>query len=155
MNQPHKAQAKEEALQTAMDAVEQRLKSAGMAGPAPGFAQRWQQRLELHRAQEARRQARIMLSVNLSLSVVLLMLIGSQALPMFDSITSVFLGVVEWLSGVVIFFELLASVWGSLSRTLSGVVPTSWWITIGATFFGLVLWWGASLRRYTKQQERA
>jgi hypothetical protein len=149
MNQPH---IKNEKLNVALKAVDKTLKASGQVMPTPGFSARWKQRLEMDRIQVARQQARMLLSVNLSLSVILFMLIGTQTLRMVDSLAGLVLRIVDWFSQGLIFFQMVFGVWGSLSKTIVGVVPGSWWGSLALSFLGLLLWWGASLRRHTTQE---
>jgi hypothetical protein len=137
----------EERLDMAIAAIENKLKGSGMLAPSPGFAQRWMVNLHRSQRQDERRQARILLTVNLSLVVLMLMLIGSQTLPMFGSVTGVLFRIVEWVSDLAVFLRMLGSIWGTIARTLPGVVPANWWFSVTFSFLGLLFWWGLSLRR--------
>ena len=63
MNQ---AQFNENQIEVAWEEIEQAIKASGMVEPAPGFVGRWNERLQLEKEREDRRQGWMLVIMNYS-----------------------------------------------------------------------------------------
>ena len=148
MNQ---AQFEDKQLADAWNEVEHVFRLSGMATPAPGFVNRWRARLVVERQKEERKQAGLMIAAILIIAFGFILLIGLQVLPNLSSVAS-FLNVwVEMMSRLIIFIKMIAASVGTLSRTLPGVIPSSW-VVSGLAIMGFVVaLWVSMVRRIQKQ----
>ena len=138
-------------LELAWGKVENSFRSAGMIDPLPGFTNRWMARLEVARQKEERKQAWALIFANLVIAVGFVLLIGIQYVPSVSSggLVSV---LVEIVSRVVLFFQMVTGLMSALLRTLPGLVPTSWWVG-GIGMVGLaVALWVSMVRRHIRGQ---
>ena len=142
----------ERLLNSAWQEVEVQFRSAGMAEPAPGFINRWKDRLAYTRLQEQRRQAWIFVAINTVAALALLFLIGVLRLPEISEPSEFLVGLIEIASQLFVFFKMVASVLGSLIRTLPGVVPLSWWTSFIVSMGGLTLLWYSMIRQIVQRQ---
>lgn len=144
----------EASTNAAWEAVETEFKQAGMAEPAPGFADRWKTRMAERRVEDQRRQARIVLIINTSLMALVLLLIGAQTLPAFESLSDLLVSWFDSLSEVLIWFQMIGGIWSSLSNTLPNILPDTFWMSVAASLGILLMYWFSSVRRYARGQER-
>jgi hypothetical protein len=141
----------ERLLNSAWQEVEVQFRSSDMVEPAPGFVNRWKDRLAYTRKLEQRRQAWIFVAINAVAALALLSIIGLLRLPAISEPSEFFVGVVEILSRVFINTKMVFSVLGSLIRTLPGIVPASWWTSFMVSMGGLTLLWYSMIRQIVQQ----
>ena len=151
MNQP---QFKNKRLDEAWTEVEQVFKLSGMAVPVPGFVSRWQARLALERQKEERKQAGLMVAAILIIAFGFILLIGLQILPNIGSNGSILTLWVEMVTRAVVLFRMIVASVGTLSRTLPGVIPSSWTISGLVVMGGVIALWVVLVRRIQKQGVR-
>jgi hypothetical protein len=149
MNQ---AQFEDKRLDDAWNEIEHVFRLSGMVSPAPGFVNRWQTRLVVEHQKEERRQAGLMIAAILIIAFGFILLIGLQILPNLgpnDSLLNIW---VEVISRVIVFYKMIGAAVGTLSRTLPGLIPTSWLVG-GLTFMGIVVvLWVSMVRQYIQNQ---
>jgi len=134
----------------ALAEVDLALHSAKMAAPAPGFALRFQKRLEAQRVLE--RRNRLVGALILSLSGV--GLVAWYAAPFLVR----FIGSpAEWLSAAVTFLltllsmaEAVGDLGSILFRVLPGFIPPFAWLILVSAFGGAALLWTVSIWRFTR-----
>jgi hypothetical protein len=142
----------ERLLNSAWQEIEVEFRSSGMVDPAPGFVNRWKERLAYTRLQEQRRQAWIFVAINTVAALALLSMIGVLRLPALSEPSKFFVGLIEIASHVFVFVKMVFSVLGSLLRTLPGVVPLSWWTSILVSMIGLTMLWFSMARQIVQRQ---
>ena len=148
MNQP---QFEDKRLDKAWQEVEHVFKHAGMAIPAPGFVTRWRARLALERQKEERKQAGLMIAAILIIAFGFILLIGLQILPNIGAKGNLLSVWVEMVTRVVVLVRMVAASIGTLSRTLPGVIPTSWMISSLMIMAGVVALWVTLVSQIQKQ----
>ena len=135
---------------TALAEVNLELHSVKMATPAPGFAVRFQKRLEAQRLRERRNR----------LVGVSILAAGSLGLTTWYAAPYVmrFIGSpAEWLAAMTKFllslFEMgkaLGDLGSILLRVLPGFVPPFAWLVVFSAFCGVVLLWSVSIWRFSR-----
>lgn len=148
MSQP---QFEDKRIEDAWDEVEHVFRLSGMISPAPGFVNRWQARLVVERQKEERRQAGLMIAAILVIAFGFILLIGMQILPNLNENTSMLTIWVEMVSRVIVFFQMISASVVTLSRTLPGIIPSSW-VVGGFTFVGIVVVLWVSMVRHIRKQ---
>lgn len=148
MSQP---QFDDKRLDDAWGEVEHVFRLSGMATPAPGFVNRWQARLVIERQKEERKQAGLMIAAILIIAFGFILLIGLQILPNLGTNESLLTIWVEMASRMIVYIKMVGASVGTLSRTLPGVIPTSWVVGGSAMMFFLVALWVSLVRRIQKQ----
>jgi len=139
-------------LDAAWEEVKLELKNTGMAEPAPGFTNRFKQRLLAKQQEEQRRQAWILVGINTVAAVLLLSLIGLLYIPALSRPGSVLIGLVEMFSTAVVCIKMVLGLLGSLIRTLPGIVPFTWWIAGIASLAALCMLWLSIVRQTAQEQ---
>lgn len=138
-------------LSTSWSDVRQVFRSAPLVEPESGFVARWQAQLEVQLAREMqarqRRQSWMVLILTTLGSVSIFALIVAQLTSTFSAPSQI---LVYWLAQVV---ELLSTanvvqeIVNVLFRTISAVIPPSYWIVLLASVSVLSLFWILSLQR--------
>ena len=140
------------ALASAWEQVRLSMGNAGMIAPAPGFVDRWQDRMVTRRLIKQRRQAWMLLGLNWAIAAVLFILIVLQVIPALTSPTGLVVNFVARCTETWAFMRVVVSVVSSLAGTLPGLVPVSWWVSIIASLGALMVLWISTLRRYALPQ---
>jgi len=139
-------------LSYALSQVEQEFRAAPQVGPAAGFVERWQSRVESQQSTLQRRQAIAMLAINLAAASALLVWGINLLLPSLGSpvdLVSQFLdGFIDAFTSIKLAFGLSAP----LLRNLPNLVPLSWWISLCSSFLGLLIVWANMLKQYVFEQ---
>lgn len=128
------------------------FKSAGMAGPESGFTNRWQRRLAKHHEAVARRQAWVVFSANVVIALGFLTLMGLRIVPGLPGPNQFITIWVELFAQIVIFIKMSVGLLDTLTRTLPGVVPVRWWLSIFGSFGMLILFWVSMIRQQVQEQ---
>ncbi|MEN8242558.1 MAG: hypothetical protein ABFS17_11590 [Chloroflexota bacterium] len=146
------AQFNDKQLEIAWEEIEQVFNSSGMVEPAPGFTARWNERLQLEKQQEDRRQAWMLIIMNLVIALGFLGLIAIQIAPSLSTGSSLLDIWVDMVSRMIVNLKMVGGVLGTLGRTLPGVIPTSWLMT-GITALGImVAVWASMVRQHIRNQ---
>jgi hypothetical protein len=149
MNQ---AQYNEKQLESAWEDLEQAFKASGMVEPAPGFVGRWNERLLLEKQREDRRQAWMLVIMNLVIALGFLGLISIQIVPSLTEGSSLLDIWVDMLSKLIVNLKMVGGMFGTLRRTLPGLIPSSW-VMPGVTALGiLVVLWASMVRQHIRNQ---
>jgi hypothetical protein len=129
------------------------LRSARVVAPAPGFANRWQERLVATRRAQRRRT----LLGTLFFSAGGLLLIAFLAGP---ALVSLFGSPAEWISALVhaalFIYTTTLAVAGAgsvLFRVLPGFVPPFLWLVFFSTLSGFALLWSVSIWRLVRRPQ--
>jgi hypothetical protein len=146
------AQYREKQLEIAWEEIEQVIKSSGMVEPAPGFTGRWNERLQLEKQQEDRKQAYLLISMNVVIALGFLGLIAIQIVPSLTAGSSLLDIWVEMVSRMFISLKMIGGMLGTMGRTLPGVIPSSW-VMAGVTALGImVVVWASMVRQHIRNQ---
>jgi hypothetical protein len=149
MNQ---AQYNEKQLETAWKEVEQAFRTSGMVEPAPGFMGRWNERLQLEKQKEDRKQAWVLIVMNVVIALGFLGLISIQLVPSLSAGNSLLDIWVDMASRLIVNLKMVGGMLSTVRRTLPGVIPTSW-IVSGLTALGIVVvLWASMVRQHIHKQ---
>jgi predicted anti-sigma-YlaC factor YlaD len=132
-------------LSFALGSLEENLRTAAQAAPAPGFASRWQARLAADRLRQRqvlhRRQSLVILAASLGIALAILTVLVYQARPFIQSPNllvwvSVY-QLIRWAS----IFSATGQFLGSLARAADiSISPLSWLFAAGGLTLLAVLW---------------
>ena len=129
------------------------LRSARLVAPAPGFANRWQERLVVARRAQRRRALLGSLFFSLGGLLLLAFLVGPIVLSLIGSPA-------EWISAMVhvLLFIYTTTVAiteaGSvLARVLPGFVPPFLWLVMFSALSGFALLWSVSIWRLMRRPQ--
>ena len=139
-------------LNSAWQEVELEFRTVGEIAPAPGFTNRWKERLAVRKQAEQRRQAWLLVGINAGAALALLVMMGLLRFPGGTELSEVFVVVVRSISEVFVFFKMAFGVFASLARTMTGLVPLSWWTSIVATLGALCMLWLSMMRQIVQRQ---
>ncbi len=131
-------------LQAAWEEVTHRFRRVPDPQPRPGFAARWQQRLEAHHRRMERRQALLLLAVNLGGMAAIVSLSLALLPAVFDSPLAWLIAVSTRLSVALTVFGTL----GDVARILASFLPPAWWwgaLQAGALLLAL---WVRSVQKF-------
>lgn len=149
MNQ---AQYNEKQLEIAWEEVEQAFQTSGMVEPASGFVGRWNERLLLEKQKEDRKQAWILIVMNVVIALGFLGLISIQVFPSLSAGNSLLDIWVDMVSRLIVNLKMVGGLLGTMRRTLPGVIPSSW-IVSGITALGImVVLWASMVRQHIRKQ---
>lgn len=137
-----------QALETAWHRIEAGFRKVKTTEPRPGFVKRWEARWAARRAQEEKRTAWLILSVNALIAIALLGVLLGLLVAELPSPTALLLGWIESFTSVYAFVELSVHVLGTLLRTLANVVPARTWLNVGLSLVAVFLLWISTLRRF-------
>jgi hypothetical protein len=142
----------EQLIESAWQQVELEIRASGMVAPAPGFANRWQERLAKHRVRAERKQTWLILILSTVIAFGFLFLTGIQFIPSLPSVDGIFAVWVDFFAKVVVFIKMVVGILETLFRTLPRVIPPSWWISIISSFVVLVVLWTSMMKRHVQRQ---
>jgi hypothetical protein len=149
MNQ---AQYNEKQLEIAWEEVEQAFRTSGMVEPAPGFMERWNERLQLEKQKEDRKQAWVLIVMNVVIALGFLGLISIQLVPSLSAGKSLLDIWVDMASRLIVNLKMIGGMLSTIRRTLPGVIPSSW-IFSGLTALGIVVVvWASMVRQHIHKQ---
>ena len=149
MNQ---AQFNEKQLEIAWEEVEQAFQTSGMVEPAPGFVGRWNERLQLEKQKEDRKQAWVLIVMNVVIALGFLGLISIQIVPSLSAGNSLLDIWVDLASQLIVNLKMVGGMLSTIRRTLPGVIPSSW-IVSGFTALGImVVLWASMVRQHIRKQ---
>jgi hypothetical protein len=149
MNQ---AQFSDKQMEIAWEEIEQAFKTSGMVEPAPGFMARWNERLQQEKQREDRRQAWMLVIMNVVIALGFLGLISIQFVPSITEGSSLLDIWVDLVSRIIVTFKMIAGMFGTLRRTLPGLIPTSWLMPIVTGLGILVVLWASMVRQHIRNQ---
>jgi hypothetical protein len=116
--------------------------------PVPGFASRWQARLEAHRLRKQRRLAWTIVGIFSGIAAILITLFGTQVLQMLDSPGNLILVWISRITGVLSIYWAIENLVNHLVMQL----PSLTWLALifgtGIVSFLFVLWL-ATFRKLT------
>ncbi len=127
--------------------VELELKAAPAVAPAPGFASRWQVRLNAGRARRAQRQAVYFLVFSIGGAVLLLVALGILVWPVFQSPYPFLLAVASRITFAYTVSNTITSVLETLSKATLEVIPPMLWLALIVVLGSLSVVWVFALRK--------
>jgi hypothetical protein len=139
-------------LESAWREVEAEFQVSGFVSPVPGFGSRFRARLEMQRIAREQKQAWLIVAINLVIALGFLILIGIQfvpTMPTFDTFLSFCIGL---FSKSIIFINMLWTILETFIRTLTGLIPPSWWTNAIASSIVLLILWASLFRHYVQKQ---
>lgn len=149
MNQ---AQFNEKQLEIAWEEVEQVIQSSGMVEPAPGFTARWNERLQLEKQKEDRKQAWVLIVMNAVIALGFLGLVSIQIVPSLSEGNTLLDIWVDLASRLIVNLKMIGGMLSTFRRTLPGVIPSSW-VVPGLTALGImVVLWASMVRQHIRKQ---
>lgn len=146
------AQFEDKQIEKAWVEIEQAFRTSGMAEPAPGFMERWNERLEHEKQQEDRRQAWMLVIMNVVIALGFLGLISIQFVPSLSEGSSLLDIWVDMVSKLIVTFKMAAGMLGTLRRTLPGLIPSSWVMPIVTGLGIMVVLWASMVRQHIRNQ---
>jgi len=118
--------------------------------PAPGFVNRWQNRLVTERQIELsvrhRWQSIIMLILIGNVIAGLVVLLSTQFLTTFDTPLAFILSGVYRLASIVTWINTVENIFTTLFRTITSVVPAGLWAVLAVGLVGAGATWIISLK---------
>jgi hypothetical protein len=125
----------------ALRQVETVFRAKAMAAPAPGFARRWQARLQEERLRAHRLQTRLALGISLSALVTVLAMLALLAVPYIGSIKAAFWTFAYQFLSLYYLLEGVGEFVTGFLQAMAGVIPVfGWLLAIGMVFELGVLW---------------
>jgi len=129
------------ALKKTWPKVETFLITAPPVVPAPGFVNRWQERLESQRKRRERRQTVTLLAISSGGAGIALALFGFALLLHYQLFPQNFLGTITQFVDWMLFLDVAGKILLSLARTLPTAIPFPVWMGFFAlTGAGGILW---------------
>ncbi len=141
-------------VQAAWLSVAQLFSAVPPLDPAPGFVQRWQERLAVDRAlsreMRQRWQSWILLIGIANAAAFILVLMGLQFYSTYDSLMEYLLSLVYRGAATLTLITGVQNLFATLLRTIPGIVPLSWWIVLIVLLCVGSLAWVVALTKITK-----
>jgi len=117
--------------------------------PAPGFVERWSDRLAIEKRLDQsvrhRWQSIIMLILIVNVIGGLVFLLGSQFLTTFDTPMALLLSGIYRLTSMVTIVNTVQNIFITLFRTIISVVPAGLWAILGVGLIGSGAIWFISI----------
>jgi predicted anti-sigma-YlaC factor YlaD len=136
-------------LVEAWQEVEVQLQEAPLAAPQPGFANRWQARLEADLRRLHRRQTLAVLAFSVAGAALLLGSLALLALPWLQSPRVLLWSWIYRMFILLSFAETAGDSLGSLFESTINVVPVFWWVLFAGILSELGVLWIVSYRLLT------
>lgn len=140
-------------LAMAWEAVETQLRNTPALVPEPGFADRWQLRLEIELRRRERRQSLLVLGFSIGAAAIAFGSILILALPMLDSPKLLLWAWIYRLVGVMVYLEEMRDLIGYFAQSIRFSIPLSWWILVSGLLCELAVLWVVSLRLLTNTRK--
>jgi hypothetical protein len=136
-------------LSGSLQAVEQHLRAAPLEAPQPGFATRWQARLEADRQRLHRRQSLAFLAFVVAGAVLLLASLAIEVMPLLDTPGALLWIWVYRTLRLITFADVAEDLLSNVFRTASGTIPWTGWVLFVGILTELAVLWVVSLRMLT------
>jgi hypothetical protein len=145
-------------LREAWDSVEALFQDAPDLDPAPGFVQRWENRLRLHRQDELamrhRWQSWISLILIANLVSFLAVILGLQFFSTYNSLTQLLLIWVYRVTSLLTAINVVQNFLAILLHVLPGLLSPSGWAALAMLLSGASLLWVLWISRLAKIPRR-
>ncbi len=135
------------ALKKTWPKVETFLITAPQMAPAPGFVNRWQERLESQRKQRERKQTLTLLAVSTGGASVAFALFTVALLLHFQLFPKNFLGAIAQITDWFLYLNVAGDIFVSLARTLPSAIPFPLWMGFFALTGAAGILWLKSFRK--------
>lgn len=121
------------------------IHAAEPVAPAPGFTQRWQNRLAREQVFVQRRQSWLIFSLSLGAAAAFLLVLTLLVAFSYSTPLDWILGLVSNLASLVAFTNAMQQVFA----VLANLVPSAWLVSFAAILAVLSVLWIAVLHKYT------
>ncbi|MEA3350965.1 MAG: zf-HC2 domain-containing protein [Chloroflexota bacterium] len=165
--EPEQIQALDDHLRTCQHCRQLRDAWAGAAAllhdapapePAPGFTQRWQERLKKDRRKEIatryRWQSWIILILIANVVSVLAIVLGLEFFATYDSLIEVLLFWVYRLTSLLTLVNILQDIITTLLNVLPELLPAGGWAALAGLLGGITLLWAAFIAKIAQIPRR-
>lgn len=136
-----------DALATALVEAEGQLCSGNLIAPAPGFTNRWRERIEQRRHVSQKRHTSLLFGAFSTGALILFLPLVVRwfltALSPGDIVTRMMAEVVDW----VVVFGFTSDVTTAVIDGMVDTIPTVWWFTFAFVLFGLISLWFVMMHR--------
>ncbi len=139
-------------LDAAWKQVEKEIRSSGLKSPAPGFNTRWQARLAKHKYATKRKEIWLLVGISLIVALGFLGFLSLQTIPSLSAQNGLISFFVDLFAKIVIFVNMVDSIFETLSRTLPKVLPISLQVSVIGSLFMLFILWVSMMRRLVQNQ---
>ena len=137
-------------LQDAWNNVVDLFQEVPQVEAAPGFVQRWSERLvvekQIDQVVRYRWQSMILLILIGNVIAGLVFLLGTQFLTTFDTPLSLLLSAIYRLASLVAFFNAAQNIVFTFLQTITSVVPAGIWAILGIGLVGSGAIWVITLK---------
>jgi anti-sigma factor RsiW len=133
-------------LAAAWQAVDTQLREAPLSAPQPGFAQRWEARLQDDRQQVQRRQTVAVLGFSAFGVVALLVALIMLTIPLIQTPKALVWAGVYRLITLISYLQLAQDTILPFVQAATGAVPAFWWLLIAGLLTQLGVLWVVSYR---------
>ncbi len=134
-------------LSGALQKVEYSLRASPVLSPAPGFSNRWLERLAEHRLQQQRKQTTTFFLVSFATAAVLTILFALYLQPAIRTPYPYLLAVAYQLASVLLYMNRFASAGITVYRTIFKLIPPPMWISLVFVLAASGVIWLAALRK--------
>lgn len=131
---------------TAWQALVFDLRDPPLASPAPGFTQRWTERLEADRHRLHRRQTAIALAYSLGAAALIFSSLLILALPVFQSPQTILWTYLARLVSLLSLANTTTGLLGSLFRSVTQTTPLVFWVLFAGLLTEMAVLWLVSYR---------
>ena len=136
-------------LSVALREVDRELRNAPVLAPMPGFAPRWQARLETNRLQAHRSQTFIIMFLCIGGAMFMLALLGLAIFPVLRSPWPVFLAFLYELTSTFTLATVISEALVTVVKAVYEMVPVTQWAAIWVALAGLGALWVVAMHRLT------
>ena len=145
-------QFNEQILESAWREVETEFQASGFISPTSGFGSRFRARLEMQRVAREQKQAWLVVAINLVIALGFLILIGLQFVPTLPTYGNFVSFWVKLFSQSVVYIKMIWTILETFFRTISGLIPLSWWGNALVSVAVLLVLWVSLMRHYVQKQ---
>ena len=137
----------EEIREDAVHQIEDMMRSSKMVRPRFGFTTRWMKRYRRENIKLMRRQAAIFVLINSIIAFALLGVIGWIYFYGTNSFNGVIAKLVSQISSSWADVQVIFQVAGSVLRTVPGIIPSAWWISIASLVAIVLIAWSIRIKK--------
>lgn len=138
-------------LEKVWEEIERELVNSPVVAPKAGFTDRFQARLLADKIAKERKQAWIVLTIDVVILLILFSLMGVALAPRLEQVNGLLDIWVNFISGVVIWGNAFSSAFSSFGRALFSILPNSWLLSIGGAIVLSTYVWGTLMRSYVRK----
>lgn len=130
-----------------MEKIELNLDKAPFLSPAPGFSNRWLDRLAVHRTRQQKKQTAIFLLISFGIAAFLLVLFAILLQPAIRTPYPYMLAMAYQVASVMLLMNRFASAGITIYRTMFKLIPPAIWVSLVFALAAAGVIWLAALRK--------